>query len=77
MCKKSLDNINFLYIKLYLKQYNFSRAKKSIYNKFISNKIVATIILLNIEDSIKLINRDMLVQAIYCNNKSTLINILY
>jgi len=61
MYKKRLNNINFLYVKLYLKQYNFNRAKKSIYNKFISNEIVAIIILFNIENFIKLINRDILV----------------
>jgi len=77
MCKKRLNNINFLHIKLYLKQYNFNRAKKSIYNKFISNKIVAIIILLNIKNFIKLINRDILVQSIYRDDKSTYINISY
>jgi len=61
MYKKRLDNINLLYTKLCLKQYNFNRAKKSIYYKFISNKIIAIIILLNIENSIKLINRDVLI----------------
>jgi len=77
MCKKRLNNINFLHIKLHLKQYNFNRAKKSIYNKFTSNKIIKIIILLNIKKFIKLINRDMLVQSIYRDNKLRLINIFY
>jgi len=77
MCKKRLNNINLLHAKLYLKQYKFNRAKKSIYNKLISNKIVAIIILLNIEDFIKLINCDIFVQFIYRDNKSTSINISY
>jgi len=61
MCKKRLNNINLLHIKLHLKQYNFNRAKKSTYNKLISNKIVAIIILLNIKNIIKLIDRDVLI----------------
>jgi len=77
MCKKRLNNVNLLYIKLFLKQHNFSRAKKSIYNKLISNKIVAIIILLDIKDFIKLINRDVFMQSIYRDNKSTLINVFY
>jgi len=65
MCKKCLNNINLLYIKLYLKQHNFNRAKKNIYNKFISNEIVAIIILLNIENLIKLINKLKRARAIH------------
>jgi len=61
MCKKRLNNINLLHIKLHLKQHNFNRAKKSTYNKLISNKIVAIIILLNIKNIIKLIDRDVLI----------------
>jgi len=77
MCKKRLNNVNLLHIKLHLKQYNFNRAKKSTYNKFISNEIVAIIILLDVENSIKLINRDVLVQFIYRDDKLTFINISY
>ncbi len=77
MCKKRFDFVDSFCAKIYLKQYNFNCTKKDIYNKSISNKIIAILIIFEIDNSTRKIDCNVFVQSIICDNKSTFINIFY
>ena len=59
-----LKNFNFD-IKVHLKQHNFNKQNKDIYNKFIFNEMIAIIIFFDNISSDRVIEQNILIQSIY------------